>query len=224
MTLLVAPCDNQAAAYACRVWHYSRSIPNGKLMMYGAWEFGDFIGAVVFGRGANHNLAASFDLPQTECVELVRIALAAHQAPVSQIGSQAVKLLREGAPGLRLVVSYADPHEGHHGGIYQAMNWIYLGTSARVFRMRIHGELLHKKTVYMRWGNRPLSWIRETIDPEAELVEVPAKHKYVLPLDRAQRRKLLPSALPYPSAVEGSNGEPAGFQPEGAGSIPADRS
>jgi len=38
-----------------------------------------------------------------------------------------LRKLKKHAKGLKLVVSYADFNQGHHGGIYQATNWIYVG-------------------------------------------------------------------------------------------------
>ena len=37
------------------------------------------------------------------------------------------KISRHSLPGLRLIVSYADKDQNHHGGIYRATNWIYEG-------------------------------------------------------------------------------------------------
>src|SRR5688572_27900813 len=108
-------------------WHYSRRMPRCKLAKIGAWEDGRFIGAVVFGRGATPNIGSPFGLDQTEVCELVRVALRDHRAPVSQIMAEARRKLRETSPGLRVIVSFADTAQDHHGGIYQADNWIYLG-------------------------------------------------------------------------------------------------
>ena len=41
----------------------------------------------------------------------------------------ALRLLARHSPGLRLVVSYADPAQGHVGTIYQAAGWTYLGVT-----------------------------------------------------------------------------------------------
>lgn len=41
----------------------------------------------------------------------------------SYLISKAVKLLRADHPDVRVLVSYADPSVGHHGGIYRAAGW-----------------------------------------------------------------------------------------------------
>lgn len=125
-SLTVAPCSHEAAKYAVMHWHYSRLMPIGKLVKYGVWENGCFVGAVMFSRGASWNLGMPYGLDQTTCVELTRIALTSERvSPVSQVASRAVALLHASNPKLRLVMSFADPVHGHHGGIYQAMNWLY---------------------------------------------------------------------------------------------------
>ena len=65
---------HDAAKYACKNWHYSKCLPVGKLVKVGAWEKNQFIGVVLFGRGATPNLGKPYNLNQDECVELVRIA------------------------------------------------------------------------------------------------------------------------------------------------------
>lgn len=116
-------CTYEAARYAVEHWHYSRSLPTPPLVKIGVWESGRFIGCVLFGRGANNNMYKPYGLTVTEACELVRVALHRHVAPVSKIVGIALRFLRKSNPGLRLVVSYADPNEGHTGAIYQAMNW-----------------------------------------------------------------------------------------------------
>lgn len=116
-------CSHAAAKYAVEHWHYSRRMPMPPLVSVGAWEDGVYVGCVLFSRGANAQLGAPYGLAMTECAELVRIALASHATPVTRIVAVALKFLRTNSPGLRLLVSYADPSEGHHGGIYQGGGW-----------------------------------------------------------------------------------------------------
>ena len=42
----------------------------------------------------------------------------------------AVRLLRRQSPGLRLIVSYADPEHAHVGVLYQSMNWLSMRARA----------------------------------------------------------------------------------------------
>jgi hypothetical protein len=203
----VSPCSYQAAKYAVERWHYSRRMPQGKLLLLGVWQCGRFIGAVIFGRGANDSLLRPYGLGPTEGCELVRVALRDHEQPVTQIIAGAICILRRTNPGLRLIVSYADPNEGHHGGIYQAGNWIFTGkTPVDVkFLHRKTGKLLHSRVVSSS-GIKVQFGKATRVPRPAECDQIPllGKYRYVYPLDKQIRRKVSRLAQPYPSAVEAS--------------------
>lgn len=209
MTLVVAPCSHEAVKWAVEHWHYSQSVPVGKLVCYGVWETGQFRGSIVFGRGASNGLGAAYTLDQVECCELVRIALRSHESYVSEMVAAALRLLKAQNPGLRLVVSFADPEQGHHGGVYQAGNWRYLGKTGIpdeyiVCGNRIHGRSARaKRTSAGQKGSahpNVLAWLRDSVDPDARQIWGTSKHRYVWPLDRRMRKQIAPLALPYPDA------------------------
>lgn len=183
---------HEAAKYACLNWHYSKTVPVGKLVKVGAWENGKYIGCVIFARGANMNMSKSYNLGQDECVELVRIALTRHLTPVSKICSVAIRFLKAQSPGLRLIVSYADPEQGHHGGVYQAMNWIYRGESSEAIKVFYKGRWAHKKTV------------DDAGVDQSKLIKkrVQGKHTYLMPLDDEMRSKIAHLSKPYPKRVK----------------------
>lgn len=193
--------SHEAAKYACENWHYSKCMPSGKLAKIGAWEGGKFIGVVIFGRGANHNMLKPFGLQQDEGCELVRIALAKHAAPVSKIMACAIRFLHKAQTGLQLIVSYADPEQGHHGGIYQACNWVYTGPSSKAVKIFYKGKWSHKKTVDdagIEQGHLPKK-------------VVAGKHRYLMALNKQMHVKIKPLAQSYPKRVKQAM---AGYPPE----------
>lgn len=207
-------CSHEAAKYAVEHWHYSKVMPAGKTVKFGVWEDGKFIGAIVFSWGANNHIGSPYNLKMIEVCELVRVAFNGHTSPVSQIISVSLRLLVKQSPGLRLIVSYADPEQGHTGAIYQAMNWIYTGpTRPQRESLRPSGAILHKRTAHSLYG---------TIDglPKSKILW---KHKYLYPLDRAMRKQIRPLAKPYPKRdlcglgeidnAPGSNRETGGASP-----------
>jgi hypothetical protein len=114
-------CSHDAARHSVQRWHYSRLMPKAKLVKVGVWEDGRFVGAIIYGLGANRHLCRPFGLRDTEACELVRVALApGREHPTSQCVAISIKLLRRQSPGLKLVVSYADAGQGHVGTIYHA--------------------------------------------------------------------------------------------------------
>jgi hypothetical protein len=200
MTARLEFCTREAASFATTAWHYSRSMPAGRLVCIGAWEADQFTGCVLFSRGAASNIGTPFGLTQRQIAELTRIALRRdHRTPTSRILAVAVRLLRKQSPGLRLLVSYADPRHGHDGrGVYAAAGWSYLGQTQRERLIVLHGKVTHARTVSSRYGTRSLAWLRANVDSSAEhVIEVP-KHKWVLPLDDAMRRQLEPHVRPHP--------------------------
>lgn len=208
--LKVAPCSHEAAKYAVENWHYSRVLPAGKLFKVGAWEADKFIGCVIFSYGANNNIGKPYALQQVEVCELVRVALRSHAWPVSRIMRFALKMLKEHNPGTRLCVSYADPLQGHHGGVYQATGWIYEGSSRAQQEVMYKGKVMHKRTANALFGTikgmekSPVMW----------------KHKYLMPLDAEMRERILPLAKPYPKRAGSSSVEHPTSGGEAGGSTP----
>ena len=218
--LLLAWCDHAAALYACRRWHYSGTLPCGKQVRVGVWEHGRFIGAVVFARGANRCIGGPFGLSQSECCELVRVALTEHDAPVSRIVAIAVRMLRRQSPGLRAIVSYADPDHGHHGGIYQAMGWVYTGTlKPRAPGMSVSGRRMHKRTVSLRYGTCSVS-VLASRGVSAFYLQKSVKYRYILPLDKTMADHLRIMSQDYPKRAGGADSGTPVNQAGGGGAIP----
>lgn len=201
--LLVAKCSRKAAQYAVTRWHYSQVLPAGKLVTYGAWENSQYIGCVIFSRGATHHLAAQWGYSTTEAVELTRVALSTHVSPVSQIVAAALRMLKQSNPGLQLVVSFADPAQDHHGGIYQAGNWLYTGQSATSTEFVVFGTQYHARSIHAKGWKQTAAWLQHNIDPNARTVKVEGKHRYLMPLSRHARRRMIKHARPYPRATAG---------------------
>ena len=197
--------SGKAVTYACMNYHYSKAVPRGKAVKLGVWENKKFMGIVLFSRGASPFLYKEYGLNQKQGCELTRIALQKHEAPVSRILSICIKKLKQLSPDLQLIVSFSDLMQNHHGGIYQASNWIYVGkTKINKFYM-INGKKIHPRTVsdYKPVKGRPegmsiLDSIKNYIDPCAHLVEDKGKHKYLYPLNQSMSDKLKDLAKPYP--------------------------
>ncbi len=193
-------CSHQAARYAVEHWHYSRSLPPPPHNRIGVWENSKFIGCILFGRGASPQLLRPYGLKNTEGAELVRVALDAHLTPVSRIVSIAIKFLQLRSPGLRLLVSFADPDKGHQGSIYQAMNWTYLGLTSPSSTYRDKtGKVWHERMISRRGYNLVFGEIRPVLKPsECEKINLPGKHRYLMPLDPEMRAQIAPLSKPYP--------------------------
>lgn len=212
---------HEAAKFACLNWHYSKSVPVPPLVKIGVWEDGKFIGAVIFSRGASSNLLKPYNLEQTEGCELTRIALTKHDTPVSRIMRVAMVFLKNNSPELRLIVSFADPHQGHHGGVYQAGNWLYAGDTAASKIYINNGRKLHSRQVSEKGFNIQQGKVRRTAKPsECDVISTPGKHRYLMPLDAAMREQIAPLAKPYPKRTTRTKEQDAGHPPALGGVTP----
>jgi len=207
--LFVAPCSRRAAAFAVKCWHYTRSMPCGRCSYWGAWFDAVFIGAVIVSRGSCANIGRPFDLRQNQIAEVTRIALRpGHVAPVSQVLTVVVRLLRKSNPGLELLVSYADSRQKHDGrGVYGGAGWVYLGPTQKEATLLVFGKEVHARTVSSKFGTRSIQWLQAHIDPNAERIINPVKHKWALALTRTMHNQLASMAQPYP--VRPKEQEPA---------------
>lgn len=212
--------SHEAALYACKNWHYSKSVPVPPLVKIGVWENDCFVGVVIFSRGASSNLLKPYGLRQTQGCELTRVALQEHETPVSKIIALAIRFLKNKSKYLRLIVSFADPTYGHHGGIYQAGNWIYVGDTSTGVEYWHKGRRLHSRQVSEKGWNIQQGKRRKTIKPSDCIIKRTAgKHRYIMPLDPEMRAKVLPLSKPYPKRVGGVDSDtPAIHAGEGGAS------
>lgn len=215
---------HEAAKYAVETWHYSGVLPVPPLVKVGAWENGKFIGVVIFSRGANNNLLKPFGLSQTEGCELTRVALTKHQSPVSRVVRLAIQFLKKKSSELRLIVSFADPSEGHHGGIYQAGNWTYTGRQPPTTEYiapdgkQWHGRMVSKDGRIKVQGKYRPCWRIDQCTP----IEKPGKHRYLMPLDKEMRKSILPLSKPYPKRASSETSDTPSFQDGKGGATPTD--
>lgn len=174
------------------------------------WFGPDMKSLVIFGQPSNaHGVAAKYDLLRFPGnIEIVRVATHP-DAPTNSTSECVAAALRAfyGDTGLLWVFSYADTGQGHHGGIYQALNAIYVGVSAARPGYLLNGEPIHPRTVVSRFGTQGVDAPRRARLAGAELVKVDdlnaAKHTYILPIGppatrRAIRKTLRPHTKPYP--------------------------
>lgn len=232
-TLRLDWCSHEAAKYACEKWHYSGCVPNQKTVKVGVWENDRFVGCVLFGNGANNHLGKPYGLKDTEVCELVRVALTQHATPVSRIVRIALSFLKRACPKIRLVVSFADPEQGHVGGIYQAGGWVFAGVTTvadeyLVNGTRMHGRALRSTRSTHKLGNLPaqnvMEWARVVLDPHIKRIAGSSKYRYLMPLDDAMRAQIALLAKPYPkrqpTRAEGVASDTPSFHDGEGGAVP----
>lgn len=198
-TLVMDWASHKAAKHAVEKWHYSGVMPYGKCVKIGAWEDGRFIGVIIFSMGAGDSTNGKrFGLARNgEMIELVRVALRSHATPVTRMIAISVKMLKREFPKIRMLVSFADSSQGHHGGIYQGGNWVYTGETTTT-EFVVHGKQMHLRSIYQKGWRQTIGWIRENIDPNAYRVKTDPKYRYLMGLDSEMVEHVQSLAKPYP--------------------------
>jgi len=190
----------KAIKYACVNFHYAKSVP---VNVFGYSVFNndnDFCGVVLFGTGANPNLAKEYKLNQGQVIELVRVALNGKQELTSKALSLSLKLIKKDLPLCKIIVSYADADENHFGIIYQATNWIYTGHNKPTGRSAfiINGKKTHPKSLYSKGIKQSISEVRKYLDSNATEFISEGKRKYIYPLDKTLIEMCNELKKPYP--------------------------
>jgi hypothetical protein len=211
--LKIGWATHESSKYACENWHYSKCIPVNKLVKIGVWENKKFIGVVIYGYGTSPKISHSYGLEFFDVCELVRVALTKHMTPVSKILSISLKFLKKHCPNIKLVVSFADQNQGHHGGIYQATNWIYSGETGQSKEIYYKGEKINQMSLRHK---------KNRSDFNQNLVEYKMskpKHRYLMPLCDDIKEKINKLKKPYPKRVEHKSNA-SNFQLEESGAVP----
>ena len=202
-------------------WHYSGSLnasmryaftlrtPGG---LFG--DRGEIVACCCFAIPVNRNAKPG----ELELIRLARVEPGI-DIPLSFLVSKSLRWLTLNAtPEWRMVISYADNAHQHHGGIYQATNFLYVGkTDIQVqgFRSLDTGEVIHKRTAYDRYGTSSEKFMRHNANSVPVRGDV--KYLYVFPLVRGQKaRDELMREFKYEALKFPKPDWPAGIRPDEA--------
>jgi hypothetical protein len=115
------------------------------------------------------------------------------------------KWLKNNAPKIKVLISYADPMAGHLGKIYQATNWLYQGNKTMLIKGYIHvifGEKMHPRSVVAKYKSIKEEVLLK-IDPNYKRIFMENKHRYIYILNKSIKIKQLKHPiLDYPKFVE----------------------
>lgn len=188
----IARANNKAIEYACRNFHYAKSVPSVTFAYNVYNDEDEWCGVILFGIGANNNIAKTFGKNMGEVLELERVALNGKQEQTSKAVAMCLKQLHKDNPLCRMVVSYSDHRQKHLGTIYQATNWIYLGlTITSDTQYFYNGKWTHERTIN---GHTDRDKLKAML-PKRENSN---KFKYVFVFDKKERKEYMKMALPYP--------------------------
>jgi hypothetical protein len=198
----------KAIKYSCMKFHYAKSVP---VNTFGYSVFNnnkEFCGVVLYGTGANNNIATQYKLKQGEVIELVRVALNGKQECTSKCLSISLRLIKKDIPLCKMIVSYADIDQNHTGIIYQATNWTYTGISMQnttdsswiVNGKRYHGRII-SDWVKSKGGLNGISrseFLKKHYDKNAKEFITKGKIKYLYPISHEMKKLCKSLSKPYP--------------------------
>lgn len=189
--------------------HYSGKWPNAPVFVV-TWHaaggiFGDrgeALAAAVFNR------AGVWKESTLELARLVRVPDC--RRPLTALLALALREIRRQKLD-SLVVSYADPAAGHHGGIYQAASWSYGGEGATGESVWIvDGVEFNRRSIQDRFGTSSVEKVKARLGSRLQFRKCDPKLLYWKALNRAGRAKadrLGLQSYPYPKPSTRAAGE-----------------
>lgn len=168
------------------------------------------IGVMTYGHPVSNRTVASITkthpLELDEVLELTRLVCFDGYGKnlESHFIGASFKWLKQNAPEVKVLVSYADPEQTHTGTIYRATNWYYQGCgvsklmpdySIKLFE---NSEWIHSRTVGERYGNKNIENLASRIGHTFWRKEETAKHRYIYFLCNKKEKKKLISDLKIP--------------------------
>lgn len=153
----------------CKEKHYLHRVPHIKAS-YGLYRENLLMGIVTFGIPPSPQLMNICGKEYKKNVlELNRLWCYDESPKNSEsfLIANAIKLLKNDHPEIKILVSFADTREGHLGYVYQATNWYFTGYSVSGGgTIVIKGEEHHPKSLNNKYGTSELSKLKQILKTE----------------------------------------------------------
>lgn len=168
------------------------------------------IGCLVYGHPVSNATVTSIfqtiELELSAILELTRLVILDGYGKniESYFIGQSFRWLREHDPAVKVLISYADPEQGHTGLIYRATNWLYQGCGAGKlmpdFSIKLHngGDWIHSRTVGSMFGSRNLESLAAKIGHSFWRKADSSKHRYIYLLANKKEKKKMLNDLKMP--------------------------
>jgi len=160
-------------------------------------------GVITYGQVSARDLAQSLFVGgnQDNTWEFLRmVVLDECKCPRTWFISKTIKDLKVKHPEIKCLVSFADQTEGHFGYVYQASNWLYLGTTGKKYHYLVAEKRVNKRMAFdkaRQLGLTEAEYIK--LNKWQKIVELP-KFRYVILLNK--KIKLKQEVLKYPKAIK----------------------
>jgi hypothetical protein len=180
--------------------HYAQRLPSISIA-FGLFVEGNLEGILTIGKPASNSLCEGVCGKEYKqyVYELNRLCVN-EGLPKNTLSQFVSKALKDLSNTKIILISYADEGANHHGYIYQATNWEYLGYFISEGFWYVDGEERHLATLWYRFknhGNQNLTFIPGLCEMYSDVRKTWTKQFiYIMRLDN----KLTPATevLPYP--------------------------
>lgn len=185
--------------------HYSHRIVNNSYVHVGVYYKNNFAGVLSLGYALNPARAGKIvkNTVQGQYLELNRMWLAdvCPKNSESRALSFTFKYLRQACPGVAWIQSFADERCGRLGVVYQASNFVYVGSHKTEF-LFLDGEYYHPMllTAHKKSGQRG-TILRENINRAIRIQYRQFRYVYFLKSDWKKRLNLKIQPYPKPETL-----------------------
>tara|TARA_Y100000034_G_C6852795_1_gene387083 strand:- start:198 stop:872 length:675 start_codon:yes stop_codon:yes gene_type:complete len=182
-------------------YHYSHAFPAAELCL-GFYVKGKLNAVIVYGTSATSKMATSLPGKYLELVRLFSFDWAGKNME-SYCISQSIKYIKKNHLDIKVLVSFADPEQGHNGAIYQATNWLYCGISQPDEWYIVDGEKIHPRSMVAKYGTRGKKKLKK-LGIKYKRKKLHGKHRYIYILGKNKKenkklkQELQYELLPYP--------------------------
>lgn len=176
----VRKIDHKTAKAWVEKWHYSRRIPTGKNLSYGVFIGGELYAVIVYGIGVNPYQAKFLGVDSVlEIKRMCRSEPPRPEYPLSKFISVTTKLVRKEYP-CDCIIAFADPEQGHEGGVYKASNFILHGTTdAEWHLVDKDGVKRHRRYAFRHARRRNISLADSRAELGVTRVKTAPKYRWV---------------------------------------------
>jgi len=188
--------------------HYSHRFAAAQLNL-GFYVDGKLNTVISFGQSATPRMADSLPGKYWELIRLFSFDWAGKNMESYCIG-MAVKHIQKNYSDIKVLISFADPEQGHYGTIYQATNWLYCGktqddngNTTGGYQYYFDGRWQHPRSTVAKYGTREHSKIIKMF-PGVKRRKCTSKYRYIyiISKNKKERKELMKNlkyeVLPYP--------------------------
>lgn len=202
--LIIKPVSRDLAHSIIKANHYSRTIVNNSYAFYGLYFNGELVGVSTWGYAMNPSSAKNIvsGTANDEYMELNRLWVddIMPRNTESQFISGCIKLIKHHFPKVGWVQSFADERCRCKGVIYQACNFVYVGSHKSMF-VEYDGMMFHK--IILTAQNKGGHYYKVLKQVKDQLIYHEfEQYRYIYFINQRLKDKLLLPILPYPKQKE----------------------